>query len=496
MDIEKVPGIKENLLRSENIFNLIANLYYLCATEFVTIYNLLQDDQHKSKFLNYFHNYKQELLEKCDDLLGSDYEEIIGVLRRLDDFKGEEFLIGLWAYLKSIDFIFSGDRVYLDTITPVRCRTSDYFGAREFLLFFKPNNLIFETIKDKSPEGKLKIGFNIGQRIEDHLQKLILYEENLSRKIEFRKIDPLVNELLLEKSEKLAFAIAPIFYDFDYSFKSFNSSRGVPYVFGEIKNKETIARAIDHVLNKCIKKNVNVVVFPELTIDEELRDYISNWLKLNNIKKKIIMVVAGSYHVLKDGKKNRYENICTVYRFDGKKLWEQKKMNQFQLDEDDIKKLLFSELKGFRSFKELFGASDTKGWEKIQISNTLKIYDSSIGRMAVAICLDYFVKEKEKLLIEPNVNIIFVPAMSWSLKRMDISNFDFGTFGLASIFCANSCWIITGGEKGKFDKANSSYIYIPQKGGLKHMGCRAKYDCFNCSIKIFRVSQISKRHFT
>jgi hypothetical protein len=206
------------------------------------------------------------------------------------------------------------------------------------------------------------------------------------------------------------------------------------------------------------------------------------------------MVFAGSYHILKDNQKDKYENSCIVYRYDGKKLWEQKKMNQFQLDEYDIKELRSYQSKGFRVFRKLFKEVDKKGWEKIDIYNKLFIYDSSIGRMAVTICLDYFVKEKEKLLIEPHVNLIFVPSMSKSLRRMNISNLDYGTFGLGSIFCANSCWVITGGKKSNFKSKNASYIYIPRREGLIRLNCKGKCDCKNCNFPTFRIAKVSEEN--
>jgi hypothetical protein len=495
MNRKEISGIKKNLLQSADIFNLLANLYFICATEFTTIYNLLQnEDDYKEKFVENLHSYKQEMLDTAPDIFDADFLKTMRLLKKLNTLNVNDFLIHLWAFLRAIDLIASDEAIYLRTFRTIKCRTSNYFGLKEFLLLFKPKNLIFDTIKSNIPEGKIKIGFNIGQRIEDHLQKLILYEENLSRKIEIQTIDPLVNELLIEQGENLAFAVAPISYNFNYSFKPFDSFQGLPYVFDEIENWGKISRLINFILRKCIRENVHIVVFPELTINEKLRDYVSNWLKTNNKKKKIIMVVAGSYHILKDKQKYKYENSCIVYRFDGKKLWEQRKMNQFQMDESDLKKLKSSKEKGFEKFRELLENSSRKSWEKIDISNKLTIYDSAIGRMAITICLDYFVKEKEKLLIEPHVNLIFVPSMSRSLRRMNISNLDYGTFGMGSIFCANSCWVISGGEKNNFKSKNASYIYIPKIEGLTKSDCQGKCDCQNCNFTIFRITQVSEKN--
>jgi hypothetical protein len=232
MDRKEITEIKENLIQSTDIFNLLANLYFICATEFTTIYNLIQnEDDYKKKFDEYLNIYKYEMSDISLDIFDSDLSLIKDLLRKREVSNAKDFLICLWALLRAIDLIVSNEAIYLKTFKPIICRTSNYFGSKEFILLFKPKNLIFDTIKSKIPGGKIKIGFNIGQRIEDHLQKLILYEESLSRKIEIQTIDPLVNELLLEQSENLAIAVVPISCNFNYAFKPFNSSQGVPYVF-------------------------------------------------------------------------------------------------------------------------------------------------------------------------------------------------------------------------------------------------------------------------
>jgi hypothetical protein len=98
----------------------------------------------------------------------------------------------------------------------------------------------------------------------------------LSRSIEIKKIDPIVDQLLLTRGKNLAFAVAPIYCDFEYSFKTFNLPDGAAYVFENIKNKPTISQHIDYVLKTCLEKDVHIVVFPELSIDRELRRKVSD----------------------------------------------------------------------------------------------------------------------------------------------------------------------------------------------------------------------------
>jgi hypothetical protein len=165
MNRKEISGIKKNLLQSADIFNLLANLYFICATEFTTIYNLLQnEDDYKEKFVENLHSYKQEMLDTAPDIFDADFLKTMRLLKKLNTLNVNDFLIHLWAFLRAIDLIASDEAIYLRTFRTIKCRTSNYFGLKEFLLLFKPKNLIFDTIKSNIPEGKIKIGFNIGQR--------------------------------------------------------------------------------------------------------------------------------------------------------------------------------------------------------------------------------------------------------------------------------------------------------------------------------------------
>jgi len=495
MDYNNTAEVKENLIKSKDILNLLANLYCYCSKKFRDIDNLYESEK-RGKFYEYSLRYKVELSEIGLDVFSADFQQIKDALRRIDISDPEEFGVNIWALLRAFDEMLSDDTIYLKLIRSRDIQSSRYFGHKRFLLLSRPKNFIFEAINKRFPDDRIKTGPDIGQRLEDHLKNLIFYKEHENRKIEIRPIDLLVDQLLLKQGEKLAIAVAPITCNFRYSFKGFRHGNEVSYVFESIKNRDQITRYIERILEKCRDNDVHIVVFPELTIDEDLRWLISKWLKKNNKDKKIIMVVAGSFHILKDKQKDRkfdkYENSSIVYRFDGVELWKQVKMNRFQMDQGDIKRTRDSDKKGYVEFKKLFKDTDSKAREKIDISDTLIIKDSAIGRMAVTICLDHFVKEKDELLSNPQVNLIFVPAMSRTLDKMKEASSYLGNHAQASVFCANSCWTITGGQRESFDPKNSSYIYIPQKGDAKHINHKPKLDCSHCEPQIFRIRDYEK----
>jgi len=495
MNYNNPAEVKENLIKSKDILNLLANLYCYCSKKFRDIDNLHESEK-RGKFYEYSLRYKMELSEIGPDMFSANFEEIKNVLNDIDISVPKEFQIRIWVLLRAFDEMLSDDTIYLKLIRSKHIQSSRYFGHKRFLLLSRPKNFIFETINKRFPDNRIKTGPDIGQRLEDHLKNLIFYKEHENRKIEIRPIDLLVDQLLLKQGENLAIAVAPITCNFEYSFKGFRHGNEVPYVFESIKYKDQIIRYIKQVLRKCRDNDVHIVVFPELTIDGELRGRISDWLKKNNKDKKIIMVVAGSFHISlndqevdnkNDRKEDMYENSSIVYRFDGVELWKQIKMNKFQLDQGDIKEIISDKRKGFDEFKKLLKDSDTRAWEKIGTSDTLVIQDSAIGRMAVTICLDHFTLEKNDLLIKPQVNLVFVPAMSFSLEKMKSASLELGNHTQASVFCANSCWAISGGQRESFDARNSSYIYIPQKHGFKYIDHETGLDCSTCEPQIFRI---------
>lgn len=322
MEVKGCCELKKDLINSKDIFNLLANLYIVCSGRFTSIHNLTSNyGSCRSKFRDYQRRYMVELrqiLGKTDDFFSADFPQIIHAIETMTDTGEEDFLIAIWAYFSAIDLALAGDRIYLNTFNSILCKASDCFGAKEYRLIFKPKNLIFSTIKDKlSQEDQVKTGIDIGQRIEDRLQNLIFFDSPLARKIEIKKIEPVINQLLLDQGTNLAFAVAPVYCNYQYSFKQFDMlDEGVPFIFKSIENRATIARHIDYVLNRCLEKDVHILIFSELAVDEELRRHISDWLRLNNSNKNIIMVTAGSWHILTDEKRESYVNRSVVFGFD------------------------------------------------------------------------------------------------------------------------------------------------------------------------------------
>jgi predicted amidohydrolase len=487
---------KEQILRSTDILNLLGNLYVLCAREFTGIYNHIQNNREGClDFFTIYQAFQEEIRQICEEQGTFDVFklEIKGILDKLpENCNGaQSFPVTAWALLKALDISMGEAPHHLSAMDSVMiCKASPALGNHRFRLLFKPENLIWEMLQEA--DIMIRTGDNIGIRIEDHLKKLIFYREDLTRRIKINRLNKKVDIPLAQRETELAIAISPICCSFDYSFESFRSNGTVPYVFSGINNKEKIKPFIDRALNQCLDENVAIVVFPELTIDSNLRKYIADWLRLNNSEQRILMVIAGSFHFPVNGENGtdgKYVNSSVAFAYDGQELWKQEKMHPFKLTEQEIKKMFENSKNG--RFKEMFNKDDTEGRERIEISDTLEVIESSIGRMATLICLDLIVKEKGLLVVNPGINMIFAPTMSRTLSRMVGAAREFGTNQQASVFCANSCWVISGGRLENVDNKNTGFIYTPKSRGFEKIDCNRK-DCAKCRLHYIRVGNLKK----
>lgn len=214
---------------------------------------------------------------------------------------------------------------------------------------------------------------------------------------------------------------------------------------------------IVEVLINCRKKNTDIIILPELTVNMDILTTISQWLFHNNKKKIIKMVIAGSFHFEPVNKENKVidfsnENRCTVLSYNGEILWEHTKLHKFNFINSNLVKI--------SNFKKEHKIPDdiTEMPEHIGIGDTIKIIDTPIGRIVILICLDFLESNIHSILFNTFSNCVFIPAMSQSL---DVFKNYAGKLTLdcnAMIFCSNSCWICN-----IFNKEYESFYSIPVK---------------------------------
>jgi predicted amidohydrolase len=201
------------------------------------------------------------------------------------------------------------------------------------------------------------------------------------------------------------------------------------------KNEQELWNRIAQVLEQSYQQGVDVLLFPELVMTENLQKQISAWLKKHNAFETVIyLVVAGTRHVFINDKK--YVNRCTVFNFIGDVLWEQDKSQRFELPANDAKALLQAE-------------HDV--YEPNHLAEQIVIYRSKLGRIATPICLDFI--KADGLWQKLAVDLFLVPAMSKNLKRFQDSSKQAGNRWGSAVFVCNAA---------PNDK-NSVYVYLPSK---------------------------------
>jgi predicted amidohydrolase len=188
---------------------------------------------------------------------------------------------------------------------------------------------------------------------------------------------------------------------------------------------DTISEKVKDVINNAQKNDINILIFPEMSIDLTYGRLIE---EISNLAKKFNMyIIPGSYH-----ESSTRRNLCLVISPDGV-LWEQEKSIPAMIN-----------FKGTR-FKE--GIESGRFPRKITICNT------EYGRIAIAICRDFLDMDLRVELknFEPPVDLIINPAFTPVTADFKAAHFDARRSIYAYCFFANI------GEYG------NSLIYTPEK---------------------------------
>ena len=316
-------------------------------------------------------------------------------------------------------------------------------------------------------------------RLLDRLENLaVVPPETWGYNIEMRSLAVPVRKRLEEIDGTLKIAVVQIIDDVSF-FTIEQSSATVEdrpgYWFSGIQNPKQVSESVKKILTDLSTCGVNIVVFPELTVPEDVLLTIQQTFRLSSLRietmessDELVMVIAGSFHKECEGKRF---NICPVLGPGGIKLWEQKKMHPFTLMPYEASSI--PQLSGSDEFKSKGGieainlvgsrSNRPKAERKIVICDA-----PPIGRMVVLICLDFILPEYEAVLRELGVNMVFVPAMTPSVGEFQHAARHYGAFAQASVFMANSCAVAR--KRPKTPQGNS-LIYIPIRNGEKWLRC-------------------------
>ena len=281
-------------------------------------------------------------------------------------------------------------------------------------------------------------------------------------KLEALTVQPRIRELDATVSKELAgrlaqgdlrFGLASPFAGLAYSIRSDPSrygSDGIPYRFAELKPESSAAAkaGLLEILKQCAAQRVDVLCFPELTLDTDLQHYLRLLLKTGDLEQGPVLIVVGSFHVDSEG---HWVNQCRALSGSGRFLFSQDKCVFYRIPPSQAEK--------DPHLCELLGIDHRGGYEDIHLSTSLEIFDGPLGRLATPICLDYCGDEVLDLLIDSAVNLLLVPAMTPRMEPFYQKARTLGTKAGAASFVTNSAWLLD--HLGKREPENLALAYLP-----------------------------------
>jgi predicted amidohydrolase len=290
-------------------------------------------------------------------------------------------------------------------------------------------------------EGRLIRGYaETGTRVENKLQNLtVSFPQRNGYTAEMVRL----NDHLLAQFEDRSspeFGIVPFRAQDDVP--AIEVTHRIPdggaFFTARVRDDEETEARLHAVIERAAQAGLDILVFPELSLTEQLLGQLRDRLatQTGDFPK---LVVAGT---LFDGRRN----VCHVLGPDGRTLWQQPKMNRFQILPDELPDAPQP-------------IPERGGEEDIDISErTIRIADLPFGRVAVLVCLDFILPETYSVLANMQVNCIIVPAMTPTTRRFEtLAWAHAAASGATTIVCsAPNC--------PAFSSDARSFVYTPVRG--------------------------------
>lgn len=260
---------------------------------------------------------------------------------------------------------------------------------------------------------------------------------------------------LINKNNKISIAVVPLIQDNVNEVLNYNFDLNAFNILG-IKDKfrATLENKYLKILEDLITHNIDIAVFPEMLLDEDILNSIKDLLKRKN-KNNLKILFPGT--IWRD-----CENYCPVLDFNGTEIFRQKKQTCFEFQNIDKK------------YIENLNLID----KKIHILDI-----NGLGRIFTHICADLLNAPLDLIRREFEANFIFVPAYTPSLEIERLAHQSAENIGSYSLI-SNSCSAINGIQKGEFPHIGC--ICMPAKLGTSNTYETIKYcidsDCENCKF--------------
>jgi len=218
---------------------------------------------------------------------------------------------------------------------------------------------------------------------------------------------------------------------------------------------EEVRNKVKNMIEDAQKEGINVLVFPEMTIDlnySELLEEISNLAKLYEI-----YIIPGSFH-----NEETKRNVAIVFGPDGI-LWEQEKHIPATIRYKGIE------------FKE--------GIEVGDLPHNIIVCNTAFGRISVIICRDFLDMDLRVELknFEPSIDIIINPAFTPVTADFKAAHFDARRSIYAYCFFANVA------------EFGGSLIYTPEKDRTERIIKEKEEGIIYKDIDIFKLRSERKK---
>lgn len=465
----------------DNVEKLFLGLFFICKWNF-------------SDARNAYENYPESKILKVETHFEKCFNTKNTFLRKI--WKPEFFkTVENFLFFSISLLLFLDKHLYNDPATPalgnwvydrekknniIQYTFPESWGSPKLVLMLNRKCIIQECIPPKKLWKRTQINTMDNLYDKGYVERFIV--SNLKSKkfrIELPKYDDaqsgypiklMVNKFLDEG--QLIFAVSSLKRDMKYNkVEKLGTDRILKLIkfrFPPLPNQLDLKTKLEKTLKKAWINRVDILIFPELTIDHQLIRIITDWQRSNNQDSRIKLIIAGSYHL--QGDAGRWENRTQVISGNGICIFKQAKINRYRIFSDEVKGMAQEQ-------KHMLGLNEKGGIEGVSVSDQINIYDTELGRIAFPICLDYINKEVCDAFIETQANLLFVPAMSpTGLSQFVERAKNLGRSHHCTSLIANSCWCMNFPEREKEVRAdNIFHFYVPHKE-LRQI----TKDTFNC----------------
>jgi predicted amidohydrolase len=449
---DQYPSI---LISSNNVLDILANCYALCREYRARLSNACRTD---ARLKDSYYRVKLQFRQMMTPTNSDEHPFLLAEISKFQDLllasSFEEMLVRAAALLQEsasyVEAFLKGTNAlkFDDLVTQAHIE----LGGESFLITPNVNNPIlahagpFPRSEDSISETIRRYHLGV-QIIPESINEFQIVRKHLAL-----KTARLLEERIQAGSLKIASASLNADVKLNLAFPSgFPAEEPKRYVLDSIETQVAQRDCMKRILTQCREQCISVLVLPELRMPPFLRELVIDFLKNQTLSdleagNGLVLVVCGSWHVQDEG---AYVNRSVVLDHRGQEVWTHDKLAEFNITEDNVTA---------NPVYEELGFDKRGGVEFIRAGTRLEICDCALGRIAVAICVGFFHRPIEQVLVESGATMFFLPTMSPDTRPIEERARALAVTQRATIIVANCAYV------GHVDEAGSFYKLPTKKG--------------------------------